>query len=45
MGVSQDRKYYRMPRPVSRETLKTPAVARYGQPAGEERRGERVRVR
>jgi hypothetical protein len=35
----------RMPRPVPRETLKTPAVARYGQPQGEERRGVNTRVR
>jgi hypothetical protein len=35
----------RMPRPVAREMLKTPEVRRYGQPAGEERRGERMRVR
>jgi hypothetical protein len=35
----------RMPRPVARETLKAPAVARYGQPVGEERRGVNTRVR
>jgi hypothetical protein len=35
----------RMPRPVARETLRAPAVQRYGQAPAGERRGVNTRIR
>lgn len=35
----------RMPRPVNQQLIERPEVRRYGQPAGDDRRGRNVRVR